>query len=199
MDETNGLFTTAGQAWSFTTLALPGAATNPNPANNAVNVSTNLNLSWMAGSNATSHLVYYGASASAVAVATTNSPEYKGSFGSASYGASTQAPSARFYWRVDEASGGGITPGAVWTYSTAASTVNALILGAAAVSGTNFVLGFSSQYGQTYRVEESPTLSPPAWSTIADQLPGTGGVIEVTNSSASLLQQSYYRLVLLSP
>jgi hypothetical protein len=199
VDETNGLFTMAGPVWSFTTLALAGAATNPNPSNNAVNVSTNLSLNWTAGANATSHQVYYGASGSAVVAATTNSPEYKGSFASASYVNGTQAPSARFYWRVDEVSGAGVTTGALWTYSTAAGPVNTLTVGGATANGTNFVIGFSSQYGQTYRVEESDSLSPPDWSTLADQLPGTGGTIQVTNSGASLLQQRYYRVVLLGP
>ncbi len=135
----------------------------------------------------------------AVSAATTNSPEYKGSVSNPTYASGAQAPSARFYWRVDEVSAGGTTPGAIWTYSTAPAVMNSLKVGGAALTGTNFVVGFSSQYGQTYRVEESGSLSPPAWSVLADQLPGTGGLIQVTNTGAALQQQRYYRVVLLPP
>lgn len=199
VDETNGLFTTAGPVWSFSTITVGGAAFNPSPTNNAINISTNVSLSWTAGTGATSHLVYYGVNSTAVSAATTNSPEYKGSVSNPTYASGAQAPSARFYWRVDEVSAGGTTPGAIWTYSTAPAVMNSLKVGGAALTGTNFVVGFSSQYGQTYRVEESGSLSPPAWSVLADQLPGTGGLIQVTNTGAALQQQRYYRVVLLPP
>jgi hypothetical protein len=46
--------------WSFTTGAVPLAATNPNPANNAINVKKNAKLSWTQVSGATSYEVYFG-------------------------------------------------------------------------------------------------------------------------------------------
>jgi len=46
----------------FYKATLPGQATNPSPANGATNVSITADLSWTAGSGATSHDVYFGTS-----------------------------------------------------------------------------------------------------------------------------------------
>ncbi len=199
IDETNGLFATAGPVWSFTTPLPAGLASNPSPSNNAVNVSTNASLSWVAGSNATAHQLFYGANSAAVASATTNSPEYKGTYSGTTYALATQAPNGRFYWRVDELAGSLVSTGAIWTYSTEAAPINTLAVNGASAASDSFVIGFPSQYGQTYRVEESDGLSPPAWSVVADQIPGTGGMIQVTNTGVALQDQRYYRVVLLSP
>jgi hypothetical protein len=196
VEETNGLFSAGGPVWIFTTASLAGAATNPNPSNNAVNVSTNLALAWTPGTNATAHRVYYGSSAAAVAAASTNSPEYKGTFAGAVYSGGTQAANARFYWRVDEITGAQVATGPVWTYATqpaAASTLRT----AGGAAGNAFVLVFPTQSGQTYRVEQSDTLSPASWSVAVDQLAGTGSPLAVTNSNAGT--QRYYRVVLLPP
>ena len=195
IEETNGLFATSGPVWSFSTAVLAGAATNPNPPNNAINVSTNLALSWTPGVNATAHRVYYGASAAAISAATTNSPEYKGTFAAASYNAGAQAANARFYWRIDEIVGAQVVTGAIWTYATQPETASALRAGGG-VAGNSFVLAFPSQYGQMYRVEQTDQLIPPSWSVVADQLSGTGSPLQVTNANAG---SRYYRIVLLAP
>src|SRR5678815_1771299 len=57
IDEVNSSGTTTGTVWSFTTLPLPGAASSPSPANGATLVNINADLSWTAGSNASSHNV----------------------------------------------------------------------------------------------------------------------------------------------
>ena len=65
IDEKNANGTTTGDVWSFTTAAAPqppGKATSPNPANGATSVSITNDLSWTAGSGATSHDVYFGTS-----------------------------------------------------------------------------------------------------------------------------------------
>ena len=62
-----------------------GRRHDPNPADGATGVITNTSLNWTAGTNASAHWVYFGANSNAVANATTNSPEFKGMFGSTSY------------------------------------------------------------------------------------------------------------------
>ena len=103
-------FTNTVPAQSITLFVLPaamvaGPASNPNPANGATGVAVNTSLSWKAGTNATLHRVYFGASSNAVVNATTNSPEFKGAVAGASFAPGVLATSGRFYWRVDEMAG----------------------------------------------------------------------------------------------
>jgi len=65
IDEVNSEGTTVGALWSFTTetpLVQPGEATGPGPVSGATDASSNPTLAWTAGSNATSHDVYFGSS-----------------------------------------------------------------------------------------------------------------------------------------
>jgi hypothetical protein len=61
IDEINAGGTTTGTVWSFTTIvAPPGAASSPSPADSATDVAVDADLSWSAGSGATSRDVYFG-------------------------------------------------------------------------------------------------------------------------------------------
>ncbi|MHC4620917.1 MAG: hypothetical protein ACYTEQ_24485 [Planctomycetota bacterium] len=112
IDEINAQGTTTGNVWSFTTEAAPqppGQASNPNPADSATDVSITADLSWTAGSNATSHDVYFG----------TSSPgTFQGSQTATSYDPGTMAESTTYYWRIDEINAVGTTTGAVWSFTT---------------------------------------------------------------------------------
>jgi hypothetical protein len=56
IDEVNANGTTTGTVWSFTTVvAVPGQASSPTPADSATDVAVDTDLSWTAGSGATSH------------------------------------------------------------------------------------------------------------------------------------------------
>ncbi len=87
----------------------PGAATNPNPANNATGVSTTTTLSWTAGSGATSHDVYFG---------TSNPPASKGNQTGTTYNPGTLTANTKYYWRIDEKNSVGTTTGTVWNFTT---------------------------------------------------------------------------------
>jgi hypothetical protein len=91
-------------------LPLPGVASNPNPSNNATNVSTSTTLSWSGGSNATSHDVYFG---------TTNPPTFRINQTGTSYNPGALTANTTYYWRVDEKNATGTTAGAVWRFTTA--------------------------------------------------------------------------------
>jgi glucuronoarabinoxylan endo-1,4-beta-xylanase len=110
VDEKNAGGTTTGTVWSFTTVpAAPGQASSPVPSNGATNVSLTQDLSWTAGSGATSHDVYFG---------TVNPPPSIGNQAGTTYDTGTMTVSTTYYWRVDEKNAGGTTTGAVWSFAT---------------------------------------------------------------------------------
>ena len=108
-----------GDVWSF---RVEGHAYDPSPADEAVDVPfLGLELSWTAGADAESHVVYFGTDAAAVADATTSSPEYETtlSVGTENYAvAGSLAVGRTYYWRIDEKSAGGshIITGDVWSF-----------------------------------------------------------------------------------
>jgi len=110
IDEVNAAGTTTGTVWSFTTIvAAPSAATNPNPANTATGVSITADLSWTAGSGATSHDVYFG----------TSSPgSFQGNQAATTFDTGTMSNDTTYYWRIDEVNAGGTTTGTVWSFTT---------------------------------------------------------------------------------
>jgi len=112
IDEKNIAGTTTGTVWSFTTgqLLPPGQASNPNPANGATSVNVNADLSWSAGSGATSHDVYFS---------TTNPPVFVRNQAGTNYDPGTMASSKTYYWRIDEKNAAGTTTGSVWNFTTA--------------------------------------------------------------------------------
>jgi hypothetical protein len=93
-----------GPVWSF---RATGYATNPSPADGAVDVPfLGQALMWTAGTEATSHDVYLGDDADAVADANTNSPEYEGNqtVGNTTYPLTGLTVGQTYYWRIDEQS-----------------------------------------------------------------------------------------------
>ena len=115
IDEKNATGTTTGVIWSFTTAAvpLPGQAATPNPANAATGIGITNDLSWSAGSGATSHDVYFG---------TTSPGTLRGNQTATTYDTGTMAYSTTYYWRIDEKNAAGTTTGVVWSFTTAAAT-----------------------------------------------------------------------------
>ncbi len=87
----------------------PGTAYNPSPVDRAVKVDINADLSWAAGDGATSHEVYFGTAASAMAKVATNP------LGSESYDPGTLAYNTDYYWQIVEVGG---AAGPVWTFAT---------------------------------------------------------------------------------
>ena len=120
IDEHNGVGTTTGDVWSFTTEAgpvPPGMASNPNPSDNAINVSINPILTWLADSGADSHDVYFGTNPDPGEV------EFQGNQTGTTFDPGTLANSTTYYWRIDEVNGVGTTTGEVWSFITEALPV----------------------------------------------------------------------------
>ncbi|MHC4085521.1 MAG: LamG domain-containing protein, partial [Planctomycetota bacterium] len=87
----------------------PGQASNPTPGNGAVNVDTNADLSWTAGSKAISHDIYFGI---------TNPPPFISNQTAATFDPGTMIGDIRYYWRIDEVNPSWTTTGTVWTFTT---------------------------------------------------------------------------------
>jgi len=121
IDEINGEGTTTGTVWNFTTEGVPsppGQATNPSPADSATDVSTTADLSWTAGTGATSRDVYFG----------TSSPgAFQGNQTATTYDTGTMANDTTYYWRIDAVNAQGTTTGSVWSFTTAAASSQLVI------------------------------------------------------------------------
>jgi len=119
IDEINVAGTTTGAVWNFTTIVAPPVqATNPDPADSAVDISKTADLSWTAGSGATSHDVYFG---------TTSPGSFQGNQTATTFDPGTMANDTTYYWRIDEINAGGTTTGTVWSFTTVAGTGNQII------------------------------------------------------------------------
>jgi hypothetical protein len=101
---------------------LPGQASNPSPADGAVDVYRNVTLSWTSGLNAVSHDVYFGTDRNAVAYSDTSDATsiYRGRHSNTSYTPPENVEDGQtYYWRIDEVdSEGKTTTGAVWSFTT---------------------------------------------------------------------------------
>ncbi len=119
-----GIPTTTTIAGNYLAPFLPVKAYSANPINRATGVNQHPELIWKAGMKAASHQFYFGTDETAVANATTTSPEYKGVKG---LGEELHDPGAldwdkTYYWRVDEVNT--VEPdspwkGTVWSFTTA--------------------------------------------------------------------------------
>jgi hypothetical protein len=105
--------------------SLPLWAGSPKPANGAIDVSQTSILSWTAGEKATSHDVYFGEDANAVADANTTTTDiYRGqqTLDAASFDPGKLQWNKTYYWRIDEVNAANPESpwtGAVWSFTTA--------------------------------------------------------------------------------
>ena len=109
IDEVSAYGTTTGTVWRFTTLVPAHSATNPNPYDGQVGVSTTPVLSWTADPDATSHDVYFG---------TSSPPTFIRNQTDATFEPSTLAFSTTHYWRIDEVGAYGTITGGIWSFRT---------------------------------------------------------------------------------
>ena len=88
---------------------LPSQASSPNPSNGAMGVDPNTDLSWTAGSNATSHDVYFG---------TSYPPPFVCNQTSTTFDPGTMVDNTWYYWRIDEVNSRATTTGTTWFFGT---------------------------------------------------------------------------------
>jgi hypothetical protein len=91
-------------------ISLPGQASNPNPANGAIEVDRYAQLSWTPGLDAVGHNVYFG---------TENPPPRVSSQSMNQFNPGIMDRGTVYYWRVDEIdSKGNLTAGVLWRFTT---------------------------------------------------------------------------------
>ncbi|MEN6386283.1 MAG: glycosyl hydrolase, partial [Phycisphaerales bacterium] len=87
-------------------------AFNPNPADTAIEVGLNPNLSWVSGVGAASHDVYFG---------NVSPGTFKGTQTSTNFNPVELLPNKTYYWRIDEKNSQGyVTTGSLWQFKTVA-------------------------------------------------------------------------------
>jgi len=117
IDEIEADMTTihTGEVWSFTTTPL--TAHSPDPGDGYKWALPDVTLSWQAGRGASSHELYFGSDADAVA--SRDASVLVGELSSPSHEAGTLEQETTYYWAVDEIDDGGVThTGDVWTFTT---------------------------------------------------------------------------------
>lgn len=102
----------SGQSATTDSVSAPGQATSPSPTDANQRVDKNADLSWTAGTGATSHDVYFGTDS------TPDASEFIGNQTTAAYDPGTMGKKVWYYWRIDEVNGGGTTTGVVWSFET---------------------------------------------------------------------------------
>jgi hypothetical protein len=101
-----------GEVWSFSVLT--NKANAPDPADGAVDVATDVQLSWTAGLDSLLHSVYFGDDLQTVTDMTGALP-----LPLVTYDPGPLEPGKTYYWRVDEFSTSGTITGDVWSFTTA--------------------------------------------------------------------------------
>jgi len=64
-----------------------------------------------------------------------------------------------------------------------------------ASSGNDMVISFPTVAGRIYRVERSDTLQSGSWSTVQDNIAGTGVSLAVTDTNGAVQPKRFYRVV----
>ncbi|MHC4739635.1 MAG: hypothetical protein ACYS9Y_12085 [Planctomycetota bacterium] len=94
----------------------PEKATSPSPSNFAADQAITVNLSWTAGSGATSHDVYFGIDS------VPDATEFQGNQTATTFEPGTLANTMTYYWRIDEINADGTTVGDIWAFTTIPGT-----------------------------------------------------------------------------
>jgi hypothetical protein len=64
------------------------------------------------------------------------------------------------------------------------------------ISDGDFRVSFPTVSGKTYRLERSDTLQAGSWTTLLDNIAGTGGAVQVTDVGAAAQSKRFYRIVI---
>jgi hypothetical protein len=88
---------------------LPDQAFDPVPGGGSTGIALDTDLSWSAGTGATSHDVYFG---------TNTSPAFQGNVTATTFDPGGLQLNQTYYWRVDEVNAQGTTTGQLWSFTT---------------------------------------------------------------------------------
>ena len=159
-----------GDVWEFT--VQPYEAFLPSPPNEAVFISTDVELSWLAGYGAQEHDVFFGTNWEDVNNAYfrfpvhNSSPEYVDTtdVGVLSYQMNGLDPETRYYWRIDEVQGrfppspGTIYRGDVWCFTTVPHRIFVDVDATGAEDGTSWADAY--KFLQDALIDANSALKP---------------------------------------
>ncbi len=74
------------------------------------------------------------------------------------------------------------------------SAASVLRVAGLTVNGPDIIVNFQSVQGITYRVDTRAALGAGTWSILADQILGTGGLLQVTHPGVATLPAGFYRV-----
>jgi len=101
--------------------SMPGQAYNPSPPDGAVDVDTDVVLSWIPGTYALSHDVYFGFGEYPVYPEFPEyrfSREFKGNQTSTQFDPGPLRGDTTYFWRIDEVNSNGTRTGVLWNFTT---------------------------------------------------------------------------------
>lgn len=202
-----------GSVWNFTTMvsdseAAPTEPSNPNPADGAEDVSTNLTLSWTCSDpngDPITYDVYFGTSSPPPLV---NADQPAMTYPLLGLDASTT-----YYWKIDaEDDGGNSTAGPVWSFTTIALSSNQiasfgslprwspdgqkLLFGGEGVNAGLWIYDQSSGSVDQVTDDSYPHLWDYSWSSASDQIAfgGAGAIIDSTSGIFTVVLGGSYPL-----
>ncbi len=132
--------------------SVPGVAIDPSPSDSGTGTSVTVDLEWTAGSDATSHDVYFGTSPPGV---------FQGNQTGTTFDPGPLEPNTTYYWRIDEVNDAGTTTGTVWSFTTGLE---------AGVDKSGWILG-SEVWSGVINIVGDTTIS--GANTVVTVLPGT--------------------------
>ena len=62
-------------------------------------------------------------------------------------------------------------------------------------SGNDMLVSFPTVAGKTYRLDASTTLQSGSWTTVQDNIAGTGGTVQVTDANGALQSRRFYHIL----
>jgi len=113
-----------GDVWSFTVASV--LASNPEPVDSTLFADPNVLLTWIAGSGAVSHHVYFGDNLQNVQAGAAGTD--KGTVPNPNYAPGLLAPEKTYFWRVDESDGKTTHTGDVWSFTTTRPGLGTIVM-----------------------------------------------------------------------
>jgi hypothetical protein len=74
------------------------------------------------------------------------------------------------------------------------NAASVLHLSGVSINGPDILVSFTTVQGVTYRLDTRSSFGSGYWSILADQLLGTGGLLQLTDPGAATLPAGFYRL-----
>jgi len=72
---------------------------------------------------------------------------------------------------------------------------SALKIGSVTKNGNDIIVSFPTVSGKIYRLDRSDTLQPGSWTTVQQNIAGTGGTVQITDTGGASNAKGFYRAI----